>query len=213
MQYENIRTQVLSAILDAVDMRLIHGTSGNIAVRDPESGVVAITPSGIAYKTMQVEDIAIVSAEGKWLEGKYRPSSETPMHTAVLRARSDINATVHTHGMFATILAMTREPLAAVTPPHAEFTPVNIVPFVMPGSADLAEAVVKTLGTAGRSVLLKNHGMFCAGKDIKSAMAAAIYTEEMAQATYYAKLLGIYKPLSAEADAAMKALIAADQAV
>lgn len=213
MQYEKIRTQVLFAILDAVEMGLIHGTSGNIAVRDPESGVVAITPSGIAYKTMQVEDIAIVSIDGKWLEGKYKPSSETPMHTAVLRARSDVNATVHTHGMFSTILAMTDEPLAAITPPHAEFTPVNIVPFVMPGSSDLAGAVVKTLGDTGRSVLLKHHGMFCVGKNIKAAMAAAIYTEEMAQGTYYAKLLGTYKPLPAEADAAMKALIAADQAV
>lgn len=212
MNYENIRNQVLEAILEAMEMGLVHGTSGNIAVRDPESGNVAITPSGISYKTMKAEDIAIVSPEGKWLEGNFKPSSETPMHTKLMLARPDVNATVHTHGMFATILAMSDEPIRPITPPHAEFTPVNIVPFVMPGSDDLAQAVIDTMGD-GRSVLLKHHGMFCCGKNIKAAMAAAIYTEEMAQGTYYAKLLGNYKPLPDDAEAAMKALIAADQAV
>lgn len=212
MKYEVIRKQVLEAILEAVDMGLIKGTSGNIAVQDETEDVVAITPSGIAYKTMQAEDIAIVDMNGKWLDGKYKPSSETPMHTAVLRARSDIRATVHTHGMFATIMAMEDGPLVPTTPPQAEFVPVNIVPFVMPGSDDLAGTVVKTLGD-GRAVLLKNHGMFCCGKNIKAAMAATVYTEEMATTAYYAKLLGNFQPMPEEAIAKMKALIAADQAV
>ena len=105
MKYEKIRKQVLEAILDAVDQGLIKGTSGNIALRDDEEDVVAITPSGIPYKGMTLEDIAIVDLDGKWLEGNYKPSSEVPMHTAVLRARPDIKATVHTHAMFATIMA------------------------------------------------------------------------------------------------------------
>ncbi len=213
MEYYDIRHQVLSAIQEAVSLGLIHGTSGNIAVRDPASGNIAITPSGIAYATMTEEDIAIVNPDGKWLEGKFKPSSETPMHTSVLRARPDINATVHTHGMFCTLMAMTGEPLRPITPPQAEFTPVPIVPFTMPGTNDLAGAVVQALGSRGRAALLSNHGMFACGKNIKAAMAAAIYTEEMAQTTYYAKLLGCYKPMSPEAEAAMQALIAKDQAV
>jgi L-fuculose-phosphate aldolase len=211
MKYEKIRKQVLEAILDAVDMGLIKGTSGNIAVRDEEDDVVAITPSGIAYKTMKAEDIAIVDLNGKWLDGPYKPSSEVPMHTAILRARPDIKATVHTHGMFATIAAMEGE-LLPTTPPQAEFVPINIVPFTMPGSNDLADLVVKTLGD-GRVVLMKNHGMICCGKNIKAAMAATIYTEEMATTQYYAKSAGIFKPLPEEAVQKMKELIAADQAV
>lgn len=212
-EYLNIRRQVLDAIQEAVELRLIHGTSSNIAVRDPDSGAIAITPSSIAYKTMTVEDIAIVSPDGKWLSGPHKSSSETPMHTTALRRRPDVNATVHTHGMFCTILAMVDEPLRPVTPPQAEFSPVNIVPFVMPGSGDLANAVVKALGASGRAVLLKNHGMFTCGKDIKAAMAAAIYTEEMATTTYYAKMLGIFNPLSHKAELDMQTLIAANQAV
>ncbi len=191
---------------------MIKGTSGNIAVRDEEEDVVAITPSGIAYNTMKVEDIAIVDLNGKWIDGPYKPSSETPMHTAVLRARKDIYATVHTHGMFATIMAMEDEELKPTTPPQAEFAPIRTVPFVMPGSDDLAQKVVETLDD-GRVVLLKNHGMFCCGKNIKAAMAAAVYTEEMATTAYYAKLLGNFKPMTDEAIQKMKDLIAADQAV
>lgn len=212
MKYEKIRKQVLDAILEAVDMGLIKGTSGNIAVKDDTEDVAAITPSGIAYKTMKVEDIAIVDMNGKWLDGPYKPSSEAPMHTAVLRARKDMKATVHTHGMYATIMAMYDNDLLPTTPPQAEFVPVKIVPFTMPGSNDLAQKVVDTLGD-GRAVLLKNHGMLCCGKDIKSAMAATVYTEEMATTAYYAKLIGIFQPLPEEAILKMKELIAADQAV
>lgn len=214
MKYERIRKIVLDAIQDAVAQGLIHGTSGNIALRDDEDDVVAITPSGIPYAGMTAEDIAIVDLNGKWLDGKYKPSSEVPMHTAVLRARPDIKATVHTHAMFATIMAMGENPvLRPITPPQCEFTPVGIVPFTMPGSNDVADKVVEALGANGRSVLIKNHGMFTCGKDMKAAMSAATYTEEMAVTTFYAKLLGTYEPMPEEAEAAMKALIAADQAV
>ena len=157
MKYEKIRKQVLDAILDAVDQGLIHGTSGNIAMRDDEDDVVAITPSGISYTGMTAEDIAIVDLNGKWLDGPYKPSSEVPMHTAVMRARPDVKATVHTHGMFATIMAMGDDAqLVPVTPPQCEFVPVGIVPFTMPGSDEVADKVVEALGSAGRSVLIKN---------------------------------------------------------
>jgi L-fuculose-phosphate aldolase len=198
--------------LEAVDLGLIKGTSGNIAIREPDGDMVAITPSGVAYKTMKVEDIAIITLNGEWVDGPFKPSSETPMHTAILRARSDVRATVHTHGIFATVMAMLDEELKPTTPPQSEFAPIRTVPFIMPGTEDLAKAVVDTLGDA-RVVLMQNHGMMCCGKTIKDAMAAATYTEEMAQTAYYAKLLGCFKPLPEESVRQMQALIAADKAV
>lgn len=214
MKYENIRQQVLDAILDAVDQGLIHGTSGNIALRDDTDDVVAITPSGIPYHGMTAGDIAIVDMNGKWIDGPYKPSSEVPMHLATMRGRKDVRATVHTHSMFATILAMGESPeLKAVTPPQCEFLPVGIVPFTMPGSDEVAEKVVTALGETGRAVLIKNHGLFCCGRNMKAAMSAAIYTEEMATTNYYARLLGVFEPMPDEAVRRMQALIAADQAV
>lgn len=214
MKYEKIRKEVLKAIQEAVEQGLIHGTSGNIALRDDAEDVIAITPSGISYQGMKPEDIAIVDLDGKWLEGPYKPSSEVPMHTAVMRARPDVRATVHTHSMFATILAM-GEPaeLRPITPPQCEFTPLGIVPFTMPGSSDVADKVVETLGSSGKACLIKNHGMFTCGRNMKAAMHAAVYMEEMAQTTCYAKLLGVYEPMPREAEQKMKELIAADQAV
>lgn len=219
MKYEAIRKIVLEAIQEAVEKGLINGTSGNIAMRDSENpNIIAITPSGISYTGMTPEDIAIVEMKedgtNEWIDGPYKPSSEVPMHTAVMRVRKDVNATVHTHSMYATICAMGENPeLKPITPPQCEFTPVGIVGFTMPGSDEVAGKVAEAIGEKGRVCLIKNHGMFSCGKNMKGAMHATIYTEEMAETTVIAKTLGNYEPMPEEAVLAMQALIAADQAV
>lgn len=207
MKYEAIRIQVLDALHQAVASGLIHGTSGNIAVRDFEENVIAISPSARPYDTMTPEEIAIVTPDGKWIDGPYKPSSETPMHTAVFRARPDVGATVHVHGMFSTVMAMYGDELPPSTPPQAELAPIRVVPFAPPGSEELARWVVERLGN-DRALLLKNHGSFCCGKDIASAMSAAVYTEEAAQTAYYATLLGKFQPLTEQEIAAVKAAMA-----
>lgn len=212
MKYEKIRTQVLEALRQAVACGLIRGTSGNIAVRDFESGVIAISPSARPYDTMTEEEIAIVTPDGAWIDGPYRPSSETPMHTAVFRARGDVGATVHVHGLFSTVMAMGMEELPPSTPPQAELAPIRVVPFAPPGSDELARMTTEILGD-GRAVLLQNHGSFCCGMDIAAAMSAAVYTEEAAQIAYYARLLGSFRPLNGEEIAAVKATLAGYGAV
>lgn len=212
MKYESIRRQVLDALLEAQESGLIHGTSGNIAVCDRAEQVIAISPSGRPYKSMTAEEIAIVTLDGEWIDGPYKPSSETPMHTAVYRARADVGATVHVHGLFSTVMAMTGEELPVSTPPQAECAPIRVVPFELPGSKELARRVVETLGN-GCSVLLKNHGSFCCGRDIASALSAAVYTEEAAQTAYYATLLGSFQPLNAQQVEQIKAVLASGRAV
>lgn len=213
MKYQSIRRQVLDALLEASELGLIHGTSGNIAVRDLDDNVIAISPSGRPYKTMTPEEIAIVTLDGRWIDGPYKPSSETPMHTAVYRARSDVGATVHLHGLFSTVMAMSGEELLPSTPPQAELAPIRVAPFELPGSEALASRVVEALGAAGSAVLLKNHGSFCCGRDLSAAMSAAIYTEEAAQTAYYAALLGKFQPLSPKNIEDVKAVLASGRAV
>lgn len=203
MKYEAARRQVLDALRKAVDCGLIHGTSGNIAVRDFEENVIAISPSARPYDTMVPEEIAIVTLSGEWIDGPCKPSSETPMHTAVFRARADVGATVHVHGLFSTVMAMQVDELPPSTPPQAELAPIRVVPFAPPGSEELARMVVETLGD-GRALLMRNHGSFCCGKDIEGALSAAVYTEEAAQTAYYATLLGSFRPLDAQQIAAVK---------
>ncbi len=198
MKYGNIRNQVLEATFEAVESGLIRGTSGNIAMRDANDPVIAITPSSVPYKNMTPEQIAIVDLNGTWIDGPFKPSSEVLMHTAVMRARKDVNATVHTHAMFATIAAMAEE-LLPTTPPHTDVAPVGKVGFYLPGSQKLADMVVDALGETGHSVLMENHGMFCCGRDMRQAMEMTSYTEEMAKIAYFAKLAGIFKPMPEDA--------------
>lgn len=103
MKYEDIRRQVLTAIRQASAQGLIHGTSGNISVRDREAGVAATPPAGGPMTLWSRETSAIVTLDGEWVDGPYAPSSETPMHTAVYRARPDVGAVVHNHALFCTV--------------------------------------------------------------------------------------------------------------
>ena len=205
MQYEEIRRQVLGAIRRAQARGLIHGTSGNIAVRQPGGDVVAITPSGRPYDTMQPEDIAIVTLSGEWIDGPYRPSSETPMHTAVYRARPDVGATVHTHALYSTVMAMGLDELPPSTPPQAEFAPMRVVPLRgarLPEAGGLCDR--GPWGRMGWRCCCATHGNFCCGRDISAAMTAAVYVEEAAQVAYHATLLGQFRPLATEERAGLQ---------
>ena len=213
MKHERIRRQVLEAALEAAGLGLIHGTSGNISLRDGEAGVIAITPSGRPYGSMGPEDVAIVTPEGTWIDGPWKPSSETPMHTAVYRARPDVNAAVHTHALFGTVMASACDELPLTTPPHAELAPVHVVPFALPGSGELAGLVAAALADGGRAALMRNHGCFACGKDMAGAMTAAVYAEEAAQIAYYATLLGKLTPLTEEQIRDLRAVLSGGGAV
>ncbi|MCO8193280.1 MULTISPECIES: class II aldolase/adducin family protein [Anaerofustis] len=199
IKYKEIREQVLNAALRSNELGLIHGTSGNISVRDKEDNVVAITPSNIAYETMKVEDIAIVDINGKWIDGNFKPSSETPMHTAVLRRRDDINAVVHTHSKYATVMSMRCKQLPRATVPSNMYYPiVCTTEFFPPGSERLAQTAVDAIGMDNDVTLLKNHGLLATGCDIDSAMTCAIYTEECAEISYLASIVGFDDFISEE---------------
>lgn len=191
MNYEKIRKEVLEASLKSNKLGLIHGTSGNISVRDKENNVFAITPSGREYETMKPGDIAICDLDGNWIEGEYKPSIEAMMHAGVYKNRDDVNAVVHTHSKFATIMSMRDGSLPRATLPACMYYPINIAaPFYMAGTQELADCVVETLGDRIDVVIIKNHSLLATGKDIDAAMTCAIYTEEGAEAAYYCVLAG-----------------------
>lgn len=191
IKYQEIREQVLNAALKSNELGLIHGTSGNISVRDKKDNVVAITPSGIAYGIMKVEDIAIVDIDGNWIDGNYKPSTETPMHTGILKNRKDFNAVVHTHSKFATIMSMKGKELPKATLPSCAYYPIkSTTEFYPAGTLGLAETAIEGIGEKGDVVLLKNHGLIAGGKDINDALTCAEYTEEAAEISYLAALIG-----------------------
>jgi L-fuculose-phosphate aldolase len=134
---------------------LVSGTEGNASARAGE--LVAISPSGLAYDTLRPEEICLVTPDGELVEGP-RPSVELPMHLAVLAARPDVGAVVHTHS-----------PRATANPPVPVADGVS-------GTVELGTAVVEAAGD-GLAVVIRDHGPVCFGADLADALARAFELE------------------------------------
>ena len=86
MLCERLRREVCAMNLELPKQALVTWTSGNVSGRDPDTGYVVIKPSGIGYDALRASDLAVVDLDGKVVEGRFRPSSDTPTHLALYRA-------------------------------------------------------------------------------------------------------------------------------
>lgn len=210
MEYTDIRQSIIAAALYMQRSGMIRGTSGNISVRVPEG--VLVTPSSVPYEELEPEDICLVSLEGEHLDCRRRPSSETPLHLAVYAARPDVGAVVHAHSEYSTVMASLCGVLPAVTVPGTEFYPVKSVPFLLPGSEALADAVAEALGD-GSAVIMAHHGLVCAAQTLKKAMGAAEYVEENARIAYRLRLAGSESAIPEAEIAKLKAALSQGKAI
>ena len=155
------RAQLVSYSARLLDDGLAVGSAGNISVRLGD--LVAITPSGVSYAEMRPEDVCLVTPEGELADGP-KPSVELPMHLAVLAARTDVGAVVHTHS-----------PRATANPP----APLAVG---RSGTPELGTAVVAAAGD-GYEVVIENHGPVCFGADLADALRRALELEARASAS------------------------------
>ena len=102
---EELKEQVLQANLQLPKHDLVTFTWGNVSGLDRESGLVVIKPSGVSYDSMTAADMVVVDLDGKVVEGKWKPSSDTPTHVALYRAFPAMGGIVHTHSRWATTFA------------------------------------------------------------------------------------------------------------
>ena len=171
--------------------RLVVWTGGNVSIRDPKSGLVAIKPSGIMFPDLTPENMVVVDLDGKQLEGDLSPSSDTASHLYIYRHRADINGVVHTHSDYATAFAALGMPIPAVlTAIGDEFGgPIPCGDFALIGSEAIGKAVLDAIGNS-TAVLLKNHGVFTIGKSGRAALKSAVMVEDAAKTVWLAKQLG-----------------------
>lgn len=190
------REQLIKIALKAQKMGLIALTFGNFSLRDPETGHICITPSGMDYEELEPADIVVMDEQGKIIDGSRTPSIETPMHTMVYRKRKDVFGVAHTHSVFATAWASCEAEFPVVAAELAALVgePVKTAPYGRMGTVELAEKVTETLQDK-HAVLLSNHGVLTVGPDLKTAFANAVIVEEGAKITYYAKMMGQLKVL------------------
>ena len=170
---------------------LCPGTSGNLSVYDPDSGLMAITPSGLNYFETCPEDIVITDLSGNIVDGGLRPSSELNLHAAFYRAKPEARSVVHTHSVFCTTLGILGEPIRAV---HfmigaANSREIPLAPYVTFGTEELAEVAVRFCG-GSKAVMLANHGLVTCGGSLADAFELAVTLEYVAQLQYRARCAG-----------------------
>jgi L-ribulose-5-phosphate 4-epimerase len=178
---------------------LVAWTSGNVSARDPQTGLVVIKPSGIRYENLIPESMVVVDLDGKVIEGKYKPSSDTFAHIYVYRHRPDVNGVVHTHSTFATAWAAVGRPIPPVlTAICDEFGgPIPVGAYAKIGGDEIGQEIVRSIGLSP-AILMKNHGVFTIGKTPEAAVKAAVMVEDVARTVFYAMQLGQPDEIPAE---------------
>lgn len=188
MLLAELREEVVQVGLEALARGIVHGTAGNMSVRDAGTGLVAISPSGIPYPEVTASDIVVVDVDGNVVDGSRKPSSETPLHTMVMRERPSVRAIVHTHSHYSTVVSCIRTALPAIlTEVCLVVGPeVPVTRYGLTGTADFGQSVVEVLAENGQAVIIKNHGLICFGQNFAGALAVAEIVEEAAKVYVHA---------------------------
>ena len=193
MILEKEREQVIEYSLKLLSEGLTNGTAGNVSIFNREEGLVAISPTGVNYSELTPEMISIVDLDGKLIEG-LKPSSELEMHMILYRNREDVNAVIHTHPVYTTVLACLRQDLPAIDYMIAVTgaTKVKCAEYASYGTKELAENAYKAMGSS-LAVILANHGLTTAGKDIANAFNITVQVEYISN--LYIKARNIGEPI------------------
>ena len=200
---EELKQQVCEANLLLPKYGLVTFTWGNVSAIDREKGLVVIKPSGVPYEGMTADDMVVVDLEsGKVVEGKYKPSSDTPTHLELYKA-FDIGGIVHTHSRWATSFAQAGKGIISMGTTHADYM-YGEIPCVRCLTKEEIEGayeentghlIVNEFNRMGKdpmavpAVLCKNHGPFAWGKDAHEAVHNAVVLEEVAKMAYRAETI------------------------
>lgn len=191
MRLEALREELVRLHHELPRHGLVVWTGGNVSVRDPETGFVAIKPSGVRYDDLTAESMVVLDVDGRRVEGTHKPSSDTASHLYIYRHRPDVNGVVHTHSRYATAFAAVGRSIPVYLTAQAdEFgTAIPCAPFAMIGTEEIGAQVVEHIGTSP-AILLQNHGVFTIGPSAEAAVKAAVMTEDVAATVFMALQLG-----------------------
>ena len=190
---EFLKEKVFKANLDLVKHGLVIFTWGNVSAIDRDKQLVVIKPSGVSYDLMKVEDMVVVDLNGNVVEGKLKPSSDTPTHIELYKAFPDIGGVVHTHSTYATAWAQAGCDIPNIGTTHADYFSEAIPCTRMMTQAEVEVDYEKETGLViierfksinpvhVPGVLVCNHGPFSWGKDADDAVHNAVVMEQCAK--------------------------------
>jgi len=204
---EELKKRVCKANLDLVENGLVIYTWGNVSGKDSETGLIVIKPSGVSYEKMKPSDMVVVDMDGKIIEGKNKPSTDTHTHIELYKKYPALGGIVHTHSTYATSWAQAGRDIPPFGTTHADHfhgaVPCtrNLTEKEISGDYEVntGKVIIERLGSseplALSSVLVNSHGPFSWGKDPEAAVYNAIVLEEIARMAFYTVLLGKHDPI------------------
>lgn len=187
----NYKKLIVDAGLQMLQSGLTVATWGNISARDPETGLIYLTPSGMPYDSITEDDVVVMNTKGEVVEGTRRPTIEYAMHLGILKRRPEIHAIVHTHPIYSQIFACLHEEIPPIIDEAAQVMAgaVKCAEYGLPGTQELADNVASALGD-GFACLMANHGSVCVGMTMDKAFTVSTVLEMSAQIYYMARCIG-----------------------
>lgn len=198
---EQLKKTVCEANLLLPKYGLVTFTWGNVSAVDREKGLIVIKPSGVEYDGMTWEDMVVVDLNGKKVEGRWKPSSDTPTHAALYRAFKNIGGVVHTHSRWAASFAQAGKGIIPMGTTHADYF-YGEIPCTrlmtekeIKGEYELetGNVIIETFAQkdpdAVPGVLVHSHGPFAWGTDAMNAVHNAVVMEEVAFMNWHAQMI------------------------
>jgi autoinducer 2 (AI-2) kinase len=170
-------------------MGLMTATGGNVSALANEEGTMWITPSRMYKGGLCDRDLVRIDQACQVLEGERPPSIEWQMHFASYAARPGTTGAIHTHAPIATAFGITNQTFPPINTDAVFLRDTVTVPWIMPGTKELADAVGEALAKS-RSCILQNHGLMTVGKDLRDAATRAMVLEETAKILLYVRQFG-----------------------
>jgi len=194
---EQLKYEVFQANLSLVDHGLVIFTWGNVSAIDRDKNLVVIKPSGVSCEKMKPEDMVVVDLKENIIEGKLKPSSDTPTHIYLYKHFKDIGGIVHTHSEWATSWAQAGKSIPALGTTHADYfygdipcsRPLTRQEIEGEYEKETGKVIVETFSDIDPldipGVLVHSHGTFTWAKDPAKAVHYAVVLEQVARMAYH----------------------------